>query len=50
MHKYIDDTIKRLEAIIRGFEGKYGDKVEMMLVLDIRRAIEALNTIIDKYK
>jgi len=50
MHKYIDDTIKRLEAIIRGFEGKYGDKSEIMLMLDVRRAIEALNTIIGKYK
>jgi len=48
--KYLQDTIDRLEKIVRGFEKKHGDRTEIIAMLDIKNAIASLQTIITKYK
>lgn len=50
MQEYLEETIKRLEKIVAGFEKKHGDKTEVAFMCDLRCAIGVLKLIIEKYK
>lgn len=49
MDKYILETAKRLEMIVKGFVDKYGDRCEVQYMADLRQAIGVLEAIITKY-